>query len=254
MATNMNTVGTVTPTVGPVIGATPAAPLAGPDVLSKPDISATDGGQNMFSGFFTGGLFRFFGTSASAPHAAGVAALQLEANPALNPTQVKNAQKATADPVGALPSSSAGAGLINAQAAIAATPPTAPTVGVSAQACSGIFEPSSALVDGQHWLAATASDFFGQSGAGTDSFKVDTKAPSVKFSKGPKKKSTSRQAKFTLSTESGARLTCKLHKGKARGCSAKANFKVKPGNHKLLVHAAGNVGKDVAFSGRSPRS
>ncbi|MBI1882018.1 MAG: pre-peptidase C-terminal domain-containing protein, partial [Chloroflexi bacterium] len=53
----------------------PAAPLPSPDTRLKPDLAATDGGANTFFGSFTGGVWRFFGTSAAAPHAAAVAAL-----------------------------------------------------------------------------------------------------------------------------------------------------------------------------------
>ena len=40
--------GPVTHYFGPVIGTTPAAPLASPQVLAKPDIAATDGGATTF--------------------------------------------------------------------------------------------------------------------------------------------------------------------------------------------------------------
>jgi subtilisin family serine protease len=53
----------------------PAAPLPAPETRLKPDVAATDGGRNTFFGSFSGGVWRFFGTSAAAPHAAAVAAL-----------------------------------------------------------------------------------------------------------------------------------------------------------------------------------
>jgi hypothetical protein len=52
--------------------------LAQPDVRSKPDIAAADGVQTTVPGFNP-----FFGTSAAAPSAAGVAALLLSAKPSL---------------------------------------------------------------------------------------------------------------------------------------------------------------------------
>ena len=108
--------GPVTLRFGPADGVNPAPTLGVPQVLQKPDISATDGNQNSFFG--SGGApFRFFGTSAAAPHAAAVAALQLDGNPGLTPAQVRAAQTSTADPVGAF-GPKAGAGLVDASLAV----------------------------------------------------------------------------------------------------------------------------------------
>jgi hypothetical protein len=118
--------GPVTLYFGPVTGTTPAAPLGSPQVLAKPDIAATDAGQTTFFGT-NNPPFRFSGTSAAAPDAAAVAALQLDAaNGALTVAQVRSAQTATASPVGGFGSDAAGAGLINAVGAVAANPPQPP--------------------------------------------------------------------------------------------------------------------------------
>lgn len=60
---------------GPTLDANPAAALAAPETRQKPDFAATDGNQNNFFGEPDGSIFRFFGTSSAAPHAAAVAAL-----------------------------------------------------------------------------------------------------------------------------------------------------------------------------------
>lgn len=60
-------------------------PIA-PVTRNKPNFSAVDGVSNTFFGNNN----NFFGTSAAAPHAAAVAALMLEANPSLTPTQVRD--------------------------------------------------------------------------------------------------------------------------------------------------------------------
>lgn len=63
----------------------------------KPDLASVDGGVITGAGGFGqefpsgSGDIRFFGTSAAAPHAAGVAALILDANPGLTPAQVRDA-------------------------------------------------------------------------------------------------------------------------------------------------------------------
>ena len=55
-------------------------------ILYKPDFTSNDGAQTSVPGFQP-----FFGTSAAAPNAAGVAALLLDYNPALTPAQIRSA-------------------------------------------------------------------------------------------------------------------------------------------------------------------
>jgi subtilisin family serine protease len=113
--------GPVTHYFKPVEGVTPAEPLGSPQILSKPDVVATDGGANTFFGSCVSNTWRFFGTSAAAPHAAAVAALERQAVPGATPEEVKQAQLETAGPVGAFsrPGPEVGAGIVNAGAAIA---------------------------------------------------------------------------------------------------------------------------------------
>jgi hypothetical protein len=63
----------------------------GGTTLQKPDIAAADGVAARTAGFYP-----FFGTSAAAPHAAGIAALVLQVQPGWTPAQVLNAIKSTA--------------------------------------------------------------------------------------------------------------------------------------------------------------
>ncbi len=73
----------------------------------KPDLASVDGGVITGAGGFGqefpsgSGDIRFFGTSAAAPHAAGVAALILDANPNLTPAQVRDALMSAAVDLGA---------------------------------------------------------------------------------------------------------------------------------------------------------
>jgi hypothetical protein len=263
--------GPVTHLFGPVVGTTPAAVLASPQVLAKPDLSATDGGINTFFGPGN----RFFGTSQSAPQAAAVAALQLQANPSLTPAQVRAGQVAGAAPVGAFGANAAGAGLLQAPAAIAANPPPAPVVtasapgttkdktpavtftasgrpktvtckvdGAAAAPCSSPFSAPS-LADGSHTVTIVATDYFAHSGSASKTIKVDTVKPKVKFTKAPGKKTRSKTAKFKIGTEAAAKLKCKLDKASAKSCNSKPKFSVGSGKHKLTVtatDAAGNKG------------
>jgi hypothetical protein len=117
---------------GPVNGTTPASALPAPLNLAKPDIAATDGVQNTFFGSFSSGVWRFFGTSASAPHAAAVAALQLDGFRSATVSQVKSAQRSTALPVGAFGADAAGKGRVNAKAAVSQLLPAVTITNVSA--------------------------------------------------------------------------------------------------------------------------
>jgi subtilisin family serine protease len=267
--------GPVTSVLAPVSGTTASPPLSSPVTLSKPDVSATDKGINTFFGSGN----RFSGTSAAAPHAAAVGALQLEANPALTRDQVEAAQKATARPVGAFGPLDMGAGLIDAQAAIASVPPPSPGVtmgerppavtnspslsfgfattgdlrSVTCQVDTGAPQPcSSPFVtprpdgDVSHAVTVRATDFFGQVGESTASFTVDTTGPGTTIRKAPKKRSKSRKAKFTFGSEAEARFECALDKKAFAACTSPKKLKVKRGRkHTFKIRAIdvlGNVG------------
>ncbi len=87
-------------------------------VLQKPDFTAADGGVTSVSGFSP-----FYGTSAAAPHAAGIAALLWSYNPALTPAQVRSLLSTTAlDIGGAGFDRTTGSGIIMALQAMQAAP------------------------------------------------------------------------------------------------------------------------------------
>src|SRR5262249_8461872 len=97
--------------------------LPTPDArATKPEIVAPDGGDTAFFGSDSDGSGRpnFSGTSAAAPHAAGVAALMLEAHPRLTPVQVLTALETTALDMGTPGfDNNTGFGLVQADAALA---------------------------------------------------------------------------------------------------------------------------------------
>jgi hypothetical protein len=125
--------------------------------------------------------------------------------------------------------------------------------GAPAGPCSGpgTHRPATGLSDGAHTFQVVAADSAGNTSPANSSFTVDTKKPTAKVKKGPKKKTPSHKATFTLtSSEQGATFTCKLDKGKTKPCNAKTSVKVKKGKHTFQVtatDAAGNAGKAVKF-------
>jgi uncharacterized repeat protein (TIGR01451 family) len=91
-------------------------------VRAKPNIAAADGVSTTLPS--NSGLNPFFGTSAAAPHAAAIAALLKSFNPFLSPVQVSNVLTTSALDIEALGADSdSGAGIVMADAALAAAPP-----------------------------------------------------------------------------------------------------------------------------------
>ena len=125
----------------PILFDTSGVRLAEPVVRQKPDFVGPDGVNNTFLGFtlasggYTGpnGLLKttisecqndpsypnFFGTSAATPHAAGIAALMRQANPAVTPMQIYGSLRSSALAMsGATPNFDSGYGFIQADAAL----------------------------------------------------------------------------------------------------------------------------------------
>ena len=96
--------------------------LPSPEVRDKPEVVGPDGVNTTFFGgdFEPDGFPNFFGTSAAAPHVAGVAALIKQAEPSATPDMVYSALETTAiDMAGAGFDFDSGFGLVQADAAVA---------------------------------------------------------------------------------------------------------------------------------------
>lgn len=105
---------------GTLVPRPPISPCAAVDL----DVAATDGVANSFFGSFfddgDGEAWRFFGTSASAPHVAAVAALAREYAPCAFASEIETALRAGAAPMAGFGVADVGAGLVDAPATIAA--------------------------------------------------------------------------------------------------------------------------------------
>src|SRR5581483_9648277 len=104
--------------------------LSSPDFLEPVAVSGIDN----IATTVPGGLKDFFGTSAASASLAGVAALILAANPALTPTQVEAIMEQTALNIGN--AATAGAGLVQVDAAVALATPLA-VAGTASEAMQG---------------------------------------------------------------------------------------------------------------------
>jgi Subtilase family len=124
--------------------------LTAPTIRTKPDIVGPDGVNTTFFGYplsdsgqtdsstvsqcqNNASYPSYFGTSAATPHLAAVAALLLQANNTLTPSQIYSALRSTASPMGATtPNDSSGWGFVQADGALTAAGGASTTSGTSA--------------------------------------------------------------------------------------------------------------------------
>jgi subtilisin family serine protease len=270
--------GPVTHYFGPVDGPTPAAPLSSPEVISKPDLVATDCGKTtFFVPVPKTSEFRFCGTSAAAPHAAAVAALALQANPLLTPEEIRADMEATARPVGLFGADAVGAGLVDANALLArdrpkvtiTEPPPAlgrdsePSIGFAADRpvtftcsidggalfpCTSPFTPTVPLKDGLHGFAVRGEDDAGRVGTSeVANFTIDTTAPNTFFRAHPRHNIRTRRRRIRAafrfgSNEAGAGFICRVDGGLPRFCSETMVRRFREGQHSIRVRAVDQAG------------
>ncbi len=249
--------GPVTHYFGPYDGISAAAPLLPPEVLSKPDVAASDCGATTFFGFpFEEALgkvsWRFCGTSAAAPHAAAVAALMLQEDSGATPEEVRLALEEGATPVGTFGPCAVGAGLIDAVAAIERL--LTPGSGPGPVCTPPVSEPGEPTEDSE-----TLPSF------GEAEEKVTTAnppatvlppfapnfdpSPSTFFGKHPPHTIRTRQAKAKAvfrfgASEGDVTFSCRVDAEPFRECGRRFVGRFAPGPHVLRVAArdvAGNV-------------
>lgn len=239
---------------GPVDGNEPAEQLVPPETLSKPDIAATDCGVTTFFAFQVGEKWRFCGTSAAAPHAAGVAALMLDAESA-SPAEIRSALQSSAVAVGGFGACAVGAGLIEAAGAIedligstspvepdcSAPGPEVPADEARAAGDWGSERPPSGETGG---TVATADQPTSPSPPFEPNFRP---RPSTSIRRHPSKliRIHGRTAKVAFgfgAGEPGATFLCKVDNGSYRVCPARFVHRFGLGRHVLRVKARDSAG------------
>ncbi len=247
--------GPVSQYFGPVNGVAPAAELASPETRDKPDLAATDCGQTTFFAFEAAGAWRFCGTSASAPHAAAVAALMRDADPALTPAQIRAALVATSRPVGVFGAEAVGSGLLDAVAALGEVaepgepaPEEEPVENGGSEESEGSEEGGAVSTSGE---SPTEIDNPAPPGVSKSTKAV---APNTFFRRHPPKLIRTRgsraAARFRFgSDENGVTFSCRIDGGQFRLCPATLVRRFSPGSHVVGVvasDAAGNRDRSPA--------
>lgn len=209
--------GPVTNYFGPVTDTTPAAALSTPQVLQKPDLTATDCASTTFFEILVDGGWHFCGSSEAAEHAATVAALMQQTNPLATPAQIVASMKSTASAFSVDNSPDAvGAGMVNALTAM------------TALGSSKVDDPPSHVVE---------------------SIEEEEKAPAptVTITKGPKPLGNETRPTFEFSSNRPVAFTCQVDGGTPQPCASPYVVPAVLGNggHGFVVTATDARGRRV---------
>jgi hypothetical protein len=175
---------------GPVDGTKPAARLSAPEVIQKPDITATDCASNTFFGILAADGWHFCGSSQAAEQAAAVGALMRQTAPLATSTKILSSLGTSATKFTAVTSPDAvGSGLVNAAAAM------------KALGGSPVEDPPSYVVP---------------------SLEEEEKAgpPSVRISNGPGSLGNKNRPTFEFTSNRPVSFTCQLDGGAPQPCAS----------------------------------
>jgi hypothetical protein len=230
------------------VGTEAAASLGPPEFVAKPDVVATDCGQTTFFASFEGGGWHFCGTSAAAPHAAGVAALMLNHDLAATPDEIRTALQDGAEVVGAFGPCAVGAGLVEAVAAIEALPspsPFTPAEECATPEAEGSVEEAQAS---GNWGLETPPAPPVTQGSEPEPVKPSSHAPRTFIRSHPPKliRTHARTVAVVFrfgSNESGVTFACRIDGGLFRPCHERLVRRFGTGPHTLRVVALNASGK-----------
>lgn len=244
--------GPVTHYYGPVEGTTPAPELGSPEQLSKPEVAATDCGRTTFFAVepkSEPGVWRFCGTSAAAPHAAGVAALLMEDEAGATPAEVREALADSAEPFSGFGPCAQGGGLVEAVGALeaiegAAFPPAATCEPPESPAGEVFVAPG-------EWGLESPPPVPQPVPTPTPTPQPQPApapvAPTTSFLKHPPKlvRTRSKTARVVFrfrSDQAGATFVCKIDKAAFRPCGSRIVHRFGLGPHVVRVKAVSSAG------------
>jgi hypothetical protein len=216
--------GPVTHYFGPVSGTTPAAELSTPEVIQKPNLTATDCASTTFFATYSSG-WHFCGTSEAGPHAAAVAALMEETDPGTSPGAIRTAMEDSATPFTRVTACTAiGAGMLNADAAI--TTLGGGLMSVEESRCPAT-EESKASETNQSSARTTPSVIY----------TPNSVTPVVRITTGPKALGNESRPTFEFSSSRPVSFTCQIDGGAAESCASPyvVPTKLADGTHGFVV-------------------
>jgi hypothetical protein len=241
--------GPVTHYFGQVKGATPASPLAEPELLSKPDIAATDCGRTTFFALFYAGVWRFCGTSAAAPHAAGAMALMRDAAPLAGHELLRESLIGTGSPIGTLDPCAIGGGLVETVAAVEAAreeaDPVEPGSCVPPDASAAVFVAPGSW--GSESPVPPPSPPPAAQGTAPQPPPPSPAVPTTRIVKHPQKVVRSLVQRPLLvfrfaSDQANATYLCTVDRSRYRSCPSRFARRYGPGRHVLRVKARSPAG------------
>jgi hypothetical protein len=234
--------GPVTHYFGPVAGTTAAAKLSSAEVIQKPNATATDCSSTTFFASLRSDGWHFCGTSEAAPHAAAIAALMRQTQPSATPSSILAGLESSAIPftkVGGRPA--VGAGMVNAEAAIAAIGGV-PVSDPASTVIGPVEVPTRTTTDSTQSESTTTTTTKSGGKSSSSGSKAGAAKPKVKIAGHPKAlertRSTSIVGRFRFSSDQkGVTFSCQVDRSARRTCGAHFKRRFGIGRHVLKVRA-----------------
>jgi hypothetical protein len=222
--------GPVTHYFGPVTSTSPA-PAIGTETIVKPNATATDCASTTFFASLASDGWHFCGTSEAAPHAAAIAALMRQTQPAATPSSILAALESSATAFTTVKKHVAvGAGLLNAEEAITAI------------GGSPVADPASAVVGAVQRTAVQGAGVTPTVAPAASTSAAGKSKPKARIVAHPKAlertRRTSVVGRFRFAADqNGVTFYCQVDGAAQRVCGTRFQHRFKVGRHVVKVRA-----------------